>query len=184
VTLNQKITYGQKLHEAAKQGNVQAQQMLQQFMDDPRMNEVAEVRNNTTEMDVDIVLTQSVDYATLRQEQFDIMAKLAASYGPEEVPFEAMLRLSDMTNKEEVLDLLKPKDEEKDPEQEKAMQELNAEVATLKLREMAATTDKIEAEATQAQAAAQAQVMENELVAVLGMKPEQFVKSMSVGTGP
>lgn len=184
VTLNQQITYGQKLKEAADKGSQQAAQMLQQFANDPRMKEVAEVRNNTTEMDVDIVLTQSVDYATLRQEQFDILAKLAGSYGPEAVPFEAMLRLSDMTNKEEVLDLLKPQDEEVDPVQQKAQQELKAEVATLHLREIAAATDKAEADATKAQADAQAQVMENEFVAHMGMKPEEFKKTLSIGTGP
>jgi hypothetical protein len=184
VTLNQQITARMKLEEAAKQGSAQAQQMLQQFANDPRLNEVVEVRNNTTEMDVDIVLTQSVDYATLRQEQFDILAKLAGSYGPEAVPFEAMLRLSDMTNKQEVLELLKPKEENEDPEQQRAKQELNAEVASQKLRQLAAQTDEAEARATKTQADAQAQVMENELVQILGMKPEQFVKSMSVSTGP
>jgi hypothetical protein len=189
VHLNQQVTYGQKLQEAAKQGNQQAQQMLQEFINDPRLNEVVEVRNNTSELDVDIVLTQSVDYATLRQEQFDIMAKLAASYGPEAVPFEAMLRLSDMSNKDEVLELLKPKEEEQDVEQQKAQMELVAKMAEIQFRKAAAEANQAEigvqekaAKVKKDLADAAAQEIENDYVRKLGMNPPEKT-SMSVGTG-
>lgn len=169
VGLNQPVTYGQALQEKAQQGDQRAQQILQIMLQtqDPRLNEQQGVKNNVAELDVDVILTQSVDYASIKQEQFQTMAELAKAYGPEAVPFEAMLRLSDMTNKEEVLDLLKP-DKEADPAQVQAQQQLQAEVAQLEFRGRAAEVEKTEADvkATQAKAAkdfadAEAQALEN-----------------------
>lgn len=183
VTLNQPITLGMKLKEAAEQGDQQAQQMLQQFLDDPRLNQVVEVRNNTSELDVDVVLTQSADYATIRQEQFETMADLAKAYGPEAVPFEVMLRLSDMTNKEEVLDLLKQDEESQvDPVQQQAQQALMAEVAEIGLREKAAKADQAEAQASKTLADAEAQMLENQVVQATGLKPDAFKTSLSTGS--
>lgn len=146
VGLNQQVTAGEVLQERAQQGDERAQAMLQQMIDDPRLNQVVEVRNNTSEIDVDIILTQAPDYATIRQEQFDTMANLAKAYGPEAVPFEVMLRLSDMTNKEQVMELLKPPEEEQDPAQQKAQQELAAELAQLEFRQKTAEVEKAEQE--------------------------------------
>ncbi len=163
VGLNQPITLGQKLQESAQQGDERAQAALQQLIDDPRLNEVVEVRNNVAELDVDIELSESKDIVTIRQEQFDTLAQLAQAYGPQEVPFEAMLRLSDMTDKEDVLELLKP--EEQDQEQVQAQVELQSIEAESELNNKNADTAAKAAKAAKDQADADAQNIENEVVA-------------------
>lgn len=190
VTLNQPVTFGEILKERAEQGDQQAQQMLQQLIDDPRLNEVAMVRNNTTELDVDIVLTASVDYATIRQEQFDTMARLAQSYGPEEVPFRVMLKLSDMTNKKEVEDLLTPNEEEIDPAQQQAQAELAQMLAELEFRDRQAEVDKkekdleaLEAKIRKDIADAEAQEIENAFVQTFGTTIDQTGPAVNIVTG-
>lgn len=121
VGLNQQVTKGQFLQELAEQGQELAIDALEQAGEDPRLNEVHEVRNNTSEIDVDIVLTESPDYATLKHEQFETLASLAQVYGPEKVPFEVMLELSDMGHKKSVKDLLEG---DEDPEQLQAATQL------------------------------------------------------------
>ncbi len=131
VALNQQITLGQQLQEAAQEGDQRAQAALQELIDDPRLNEVVEVRNNTTELDVDISIAQGPDYATIQQEQFETMANLAQTYGPEAVPFEVMLELSGMSHKDRVKEMLNPQEEEVDPQVRQAQQQMVAEVATM-----------------------------------------------------
>jgi hypothetical protein len=126
VGLNQPVTKGQMLQELAQQGNQQAQAALQQFIDDPRLNEIAMTKNNVVEIDVDIVLSESPDYAVLRQEQFETLARLAQAYGPEAVPFEVMLDLSDMTHKDQVKQKLQG---DVDPQQQAAQAELASMMA-------------------------------------------------------
>ena len=104
VGLNQPMTFGEQLREAAQQGSQEAAQALQFGIanQDPRLNQVVEVRNPVSELDVDIILTESPDFITIRQEQFEILAELAKAYGPQAVPFEVMLELSEIPRKEGV----------------------------------------------------------------------------------
>lgn len=162
VGLNQPVTLGQKLQEAAQEGNQQAQEMLQGLIDDPRLNEVVEVRNNAAEMDIDIQISESQDIATIRQEQFDTMAQLAQSYGPEKVPFEVMLKLSDMSNKDQVMDLLE--EDDIDPAQQQAQVELQAKAAEIEMAGAAADAESSAAKARKDNADAEAQEIENEVV--------------------
>lgn len=162
VGLNQPVTYGQMLMERAEQGDEMAAQMLQQMINDPRLNEVAEVRNNVAEMDVDITVSETRDYANIRQEQFETLSQLAQSYGPQAVPFEAMLKLSDMSNKDEVEELLKG---DQDPEQAQAAAELQSEMAESKLNNEKADTAAKTAKAAKDHADAEAQQIENQVVA-------------------
>lgn len=109
VGLNQPITVGQRLHEKATQGDERAQMLLQQMVaaQDPRLNEVFEIRNNTQELDVDIILDEAPDTVTVQQEQFEVIAELAKIYGPAAVPFEVILELSSLRNKDMVMDKIK-----------------------------------------------------------------------------
>lgn len=66
--------------------------------------------NRVAEMDMDIVVESVPDTANLAAEQFDQIIKLVPVYGPEKVPFEAVLALSSLPEKRKVKDLLNPQD--------------------------------------------------------------------------
>lgn len=161
VGLNMPVTGRELLEEQVQQdpNNEIAGRLLQE--DDPRLNEVAEVRNNVVELDMDITLTDSPDYATLRQEQFDTMVRLAEAYGPDNVPFELILELSDMSRKSEVKELLS---NEVDPEQQQAQAELAAMNAKLDMNLKDANIKAKKSKAAKDMAEAEAQLIENQAV--------------------
>jgi hypothetical protein len=68
--------------------------------------------NPLAELDVDITLDSVPDTATLQQEQFQTLADLAKIYGPQEVPFEDMLLLSSITDKQKLIERRKARQEE------------------------------------------------------------------------
>lgn len=109
VGLNQPKTFGELLQEAAEAGSQEAAEALQFGIEnqDPRLNEVVEIENAVAELDVDIIITEAPDFLTIRQEQFAALTELAKAYGPEKVPFEVMLKLSEIPGREEVEELLK-----------------------------------------------------------------------------
>jgi hypothetical protein len=74
-------------------------------------------KNALAELDVDIELDVAPDTATLAQEQFQTLTELAKMYGPQEVPFDDMLELSDMPNKRKLIEKRKARKEEAQQEQ-------------------------------------------------------------------
>ena len=68
--------------------------------------------NALAELDVDIELDVTPDTATLRQEQFQTLSELAKMYGPQEVPFDDMLELSDLPDKRKLIEKRKQRQEE------------------------------------------------------------------------
>ena len=88
--------------------------------------------NAIAEMDVDITLDSVPDTATLQQEQFQVLADLAKLYGPQEVPFDDMLMLSSITDKQKILERRKARQEEAaqgaQPQQQLAMAGAQAEL--------------------------------------------------------
>lgn len=72
-----------------------------------QMERVVGVENEVSKMDIDIILDESPDVVTIQQEQFQVLAKLAEAYGPEHVPFDEVLKLSSLRNKDEFLERTK-----------------------------------------------------------------------------
>lgn len=163
VGLNQPVTVGQMLQQAAQEGNLQAQQALQQMvaMQDPRLNEVAEVKNSVAEMDVDIVIADAPNHAALRQETFETMMALAERYGPENVPFSVALELSDLPNKKEARELLNPP---VDPEVAAKQQQVQELMLSLDVGTKQANIRSLEARAAKDLKDAEAQEIENRIV--------------------
>jgi hypothetical protein len=89
--------------------------------------------NALAELDVDITLDSVPDSATLQQEQFAVLAELAKLYGPQEVPFDDMLMLSDMTDKQKLLERRKARQQQAQqgvqPQQALQMQAEQASIA-------------------------------------------------------
>lgn len=66
--------------------------------------QVVAVNNRAAEMDMDIILESVPDTATIAQEQFAELVKLAQFYGPQEVPFDDLLEASSLPKKREILE--------------------------------------------------------------------------------
>lgn len=78
----------------------------------PVMQPVIEYKNRPAEIDVDIIIDSTPDTATLQAEQFTELLKLAQMYGPQEVPFDDVLKLSAMPRKREVMEARKERQEQ------------------------------------------------------------------------
>lgn len=178
VGFNQPVTLGEKLHEAATQGSEQAQSILQQMMasQDPRLNQVVETRNNVTEIDVDIIIDEAPDTVTVQQEQFETITELAKIYGPEHVPFETILKLSSLRNKDQVMDEISgdPQMAEMQQQMAKMRQQMEMMAGQLELDKTAADIEKTRAETEETRADTQRnqvemrqKQLENELMAMV-----------------
>jgi hypothetical protein len=84
-----------------------------QFEGDPRLNTVIGIARPANELDVDIVVDEMVDTVTLQQEQFEILAQMYQA-NPAAIPFELVIRASQLRNKDELLKMIQGgTDEEK-----------------------------------------------------------------------
>lgn len=66
--------------------------------------QIVEVRNRPAEMDMDIIIDSTPDTANIQQEQFAELARLAAIYGPQEVPFDDLLEASNLPKKRALIE--------------------------------------------------------------------------------
>ena len=144
--LNQPYTYEDYLVE--NYGENWAEQ-FPQAVNHPQLKEVKEIRNNTVEIDVDIIIEEAPDIVNIQIEQFELLVKLAERYGPQEVPFEDILKLSSLRNKDEMLEKRQganqAQQEAMAQEQEKN-KELMEQITMLEAELKAANVDKVEAE--------------------------------------
>ena len=127
VGLNREMTVGEQIVEdAVKQGASKEeaiQYVQQQAMQNPQMAAQLNQRvrvNVPAEMDMDIIVNSSPDSITIQQEQFEQIANMAQSGVP--FPPEVIIRASSLRNKEELIEALKPQQQQPDPMQEQMMQ--------------------------------------------------------------
>lgn len=115
VGLNQPVTMGEELQEAAQAGDQMAAQTLQQMMavQDPRLGQKVSTRNNIAEIDVDVILDESPDTVTTQEEQFKFLTDAVKVYGPQSVPFKALVEMSSLNNKQRVLDVIEGDEQQK-----------------------------------------------------------------------
>lgn len=171
VMLNQPMTfrmaleeqYGKLPPEAENHPNID--QVMTDEMGQPMM-----IRNDVAAIDVDIIIEESPDIINIQQEQFAVVAKLAEAYGPEEVPFEKLVRLSQLRGKDEFLDDTKGTDEERAQQAQQAQQEreqakqIAMAQAQAEIQSKAADAEAKKARATKDMADAEAQMIENKIV--------------------
>lgn len=93
---------GMELAHIRRQYGAELQQLIQQR---PELGEVVETRNNVAELDVDIIIEEAPDTLTMQQEQFETLAQVLGSGMPPQY-LRAMIELSSMRNKKQVLDML------------------------------------------------------------------------------
>lgn len=121
VGLNQPVTFAQALEEMPEDQRAQVMTFYQFGPDDPRLNEVAEVRNVISDLDVDIVIEEGPDISSLQGEQFETLANLAQAGLP--IPAKAIIQASSLRNKDVILDEME-EGKQLPPEVQKQMQEM------------------------------------------------------------
>jgi len=102
---------------------------------------VAGVENELAKLDIDLILEAGPDTANVQQEQFAALMELGKLYGPQEVPFEDVLKLSALQGKREVLDARKARMEQaQQPTPAQQLQIAGAEAEIEKTRAETALT--------------------------------------------
>lgn len=100
VGLNQPVTVMQQAQELEQAGQPIPPELLQAVQMNPQA--IAKVKNNVTELDVDIILSEVPDTAAIQAEQFEKLAGLAQSGVP--IPPEALIEASGLRNKDKILE--------------------------------------------------------------------------------
>jgi hypothetical protein len=119
--------------------------------------------NSLAELDVDITLDVVEDTAALHDEEFRALTELAKMYGPQEVPFDDLLEVSNLPNKRKLIEKRKARAEQAGQMGQMAQQMQQAAAA--------ADIEKTQAEAAFKGAQAQNEMLEPQFRAMeLGMK--------------
>ena len=152
VGLNKPITLGEyfeqqidsaKTPEAKQSLFDQAQEYLQ--FNDP--NEVVSYKNILSETEVDVIIEEMPDVATLQIEQFELLTNLASS-GLLPIPAEVLIAASSLRNKKELLEKLEKAKQAPDPrlelESAKTKAAIEKDITQAKENEASATKTQVE----------------------------------------
>jgi hypothetical protein len=164
ISLNRPITEREKM---SKQFGVPAEG-LDQALADNGIQAIGdldqpsdEIENSVAEMDVDIILTESPNIAILQDEQFEIISQLAQSRP--EIPIEAVIQSSNITNKEEVLELIQGDEGQREQLLQQQQQQAQAQAQQDQQNAQADNATKV-AKARKDNADADGQISENQIV--------------------
>jgi hypothetical protein len=114
--------------------------MMRLVPGDPRLQQVIRVENDITDMDVDITIEEGIDVPSIQAEQFQNLLQLAGTQ-PGLIPPEMLIAASNFRNKEDLLKMLKDRQEAQAQTQQK-------------VQKMAEDKAQADTTATQAKAAA------------------------------
>lgn len=152
IGLNQPETVGDLLLSQAQSEGAAPEQLAQMeaaIKADPRYQiQTGRLRNNVAQMDVDIIVDETVDTVTLQQEQFAQMADMAKAGVP--IPPDALVEASSLKNKDKILEKMKAMSSPQVPPELQQLQ-LRGAVADVSEKEAkaaktAAETNKIKSE--------------------------------------
>jgi hypothetical protein len=121
VGLNAPITVGDQLKQEF--GGIP-----KEYARDPRLNVVVGRRNDVSQLDVDIILEESPDYANIQAEQFEMISSLFSA-NPNVIPFDALIELSSLRNKKALLERIKGNEEQQAIAAQKQQQAEQIQVA-------------------------------------------------------
>jgi len=113
----------------------------QAIAQDPRLAEVVETRNDVSALNMDIDIENAPDSISIQHEQFEVLANLVGT-GADREMFVALLELSDLPKKDEVLEKFKGsgKEEEQKAQAQQEQQELQKEAIMAELENKQADT--------------------------------------------
>lgn len=155
VGLNVPVPMGEYLQEVAGdqsqpfQARLGASAMLQQLQQNApdMLQQPVTVKNPVPELDMDIILDNAPDSINTQAEQFQMLAQLAASRP--EVPFEEIVKLSQLRGKDEMIDTLENQRKQQlalAQQAQQASQQKDQQELRLKAAEVAADIQKTYAE--------------------------------------
>lgn len=177
VGLNQPMTLGDQLIEEAKsQGMQVTPEMEQQAKMDPRMQQIVGVKNNVSEMDVDIILDAVPQTAALQIEQFQTLADMAGKGVP--IPPIALIEASSLRSKQKIIEAMQGGGKQEIPPQvEQMMQQAGQEIQAL--RQKVAEYEKgVAQEQAKAQSAQQLEAMRMESAHTLQAMKDQSAAAL------
>jgi hypothetical protein len=120
----------------------QVDQAIQQTIaENPAMGEVVETRNDVKKLNMDIVIEEAPDTATLQQEEFETLAQLAGSRADPKM-FNALVMASSIRNKEQILEKLNGGEQEEQATQQaaQAQQQIQQAMLTAQIENLNADT--------------------------------------------
>lgn len=132
-------------------------QLPPEYAADPRLDEIVRRENDLAQLDVDIIIGDSPDYATLKQEQFGTLAELAKSGVQLNSPEgKALLKLSGVPEVDEIIKLLEgtPEEQQKRAQEQEQQMRIQIEDAISKIKEREAKTEKAVEDADKSSASA------------------------------
>ena len=106
VGINQQITVQDKLAEMEPDMRAMTMQRMQLFPGDPRLQQVIGIRNDITDLDVDITVAEGQDVPALQAENFQTLVQLAGMQ-PGLIPGEVLIAASSLRHKDDLLALMK-----------------------------------------------------------------------------
>jgi hypothetical protein len=148
------------------QARQQSEQILQLLMEteNPRLNEIVETRNPTTELDVDIIIDQSLDVINIQQEQFELIATFAQKG---DIDVIELIELSQLRGKDDLIKKLEKRRAEQAQAQQATQQEqmevVKAETGA-KIEKTQAQTRELDSKALKNQIASITQQLENQAI--------------------
>jgi hypothetical protein len=170
VGLNKPVTLQDKISQLQPQEQQALIQQLQLQPGDPRLQQVIEVENGVSGLDVDIIVDDGPDVATLQGEQFQLLAELAGTpQGQQEIPFTAIIKASSLRNKDTILDEIEKRREQMQQSQQQAMEEAKQ----LGRAEAEADIAKKQAEAQKAAAQTRQIEVDTQIAGIQALTPQQ-----------
>lgn len=136
-----------------------------QFQGDPRLKMPIRIENPVNDLDVDIIIDEAPNTVTLQQEQFEVLASLYQA-NPNAVPFELLIKASQLRNKDELLKMIQGGDEEQQAALAQAQAQEQAEQNQILKAAAIAEIEKDKASAEKDRATAQKTEVETEKIAI------------------
>lgn len=150
----------------------------------PQGEKILGYENALAELDVDIIVDTVPDTANVQQEQFAVLAELAKVYGPQEVPFDDLLRVSTLQGKRELLDRRKQRQDQAAQAQQSPQAQIAMRGAMAKVAQDEAKVGETQAKTALTAAQARNEMMKPEIEAINALAASQNPPPGSTGASP
>lgn len=118
VGINQPIRVMDRLAAMPEQQRAMMMQRMQLIPGDPRLQQVVGIKNDITDLDVDITIQEGIDIPSLQQEQFTTLVQLA-SMQPGLIPGDVLIAASGLKDKDMLLERMKEHQQQQAQTQQK-----------------------------------------------------------------
>jgi hypothetical protein len=121
VGINRPVRLMDKLADMPERQRAPLMQRLQLVPNDPRLQQVIDIENDITDLDVDITISEGIDIPSLQAEQFQTLVQLAGMQ-PGLIPGDVLIAASGLKDKDMLLERMKEHQQQQQQAQQKAGQ--------------------------------------------------------------